>query len=115
LNDLERRAEMVWDVDQGTRLMFGQAPIGVVFVCPKCTSLYVAMQERRREKITGRFDCTDCGAMVHAWSGVYDYPSWRLTSQSTFRKTPLNGLLRPAPAIEGQIDINLHRPHRGTQ
>jgi predicted RNA-binding Zn-ribbon protein involved in translation (DUF1610 family) len=112
LNDLERRAEIVWDVDQGTRLMFGQAPIGVVFACPKCTSLYVAMQERRREKVTGRFDCTDCGAMVHAWSGVYNYPGWRLTSQSAFRETALNGFLRPVPAVKRQIDVKLHRRPR---
>ena len=26
----------------------------------------------------GRFDCTDCGVMIHAWSGAYDYPIWRI-------------------------------------
>jgi hypothetical protein len=36
------------------------------------------MQERRPDRIAGRFDCTDCGVMIHAWSGAYDYPIWRI-------------------------------------
>jgi len=73
-------AESLWpDADQGRiRVMFGRAPIGVIFACPKCTLLYVALQERRRDEIAGRFDCTDCGGMIHAWSGAYDYPIWRV-------------------------------------
>jgi hypothetical protein len=59
-------------------MMFGRAPIGVFFACPKCTLLYLAVQERRRDKLTGRFDCTDCGAAIHAWSGAYNYPIWRI-------------------------------------
>jgi len=59
-------------------LMFSQAPISVIFVCPKCASVYVATQERRRDKLAGQFDCTTCGAVVHAWSGAYDYPDWRI-------------------------------------
>ena len=58
--------------------MFGRAPIGVIFACPKCPLLYVGMQERRRDTIAGRFDRTSCGAMIHAWSGAYDYPIWRV-------------------------------------
>ena len=59
-------------------MTFGRALIGVIFACPKCSSLYVAMQERRPDRIAGRFDCTDCGVMIHAWSGAYDYPIWRI-------------------------------------
>ena len=59
-------------------MMFSRARIDVIFACPNCTLLYVAVQERRRDNIAGRFDCTVCGAMIHAWSGAYDYPSWRI-------------------------------------
>lgn len=59
-------------------MTFGRAIIGVIFSCPKCTLLYVAMQERRPDKIAGRFDCIDCGEMIHAWSGAHDYPIWRI-------------------------------------
>jgi hypothetical protein len=58
--------------------MLGRALIEVILVCPKCTLLYVAAQERRRDKIAARFDCTHCGVMIHAWSGAYDYPIWRI-------------------------------------
>jgi predicted RNA-binding Zn-ribbon protein involved in translation (DUF1610 family) len=58
--------------------MFSRAPISVIFACPKCMLVYVATQERRREKLAGRFDCTACGVMVHAWSGSYNYPIWRI-------------------------------------
>jgi uncharacterized protein YbaR (Trm112 family) len=43
---------------------FGRALIGVIFACPKCSSLYVAMQEKRPDRIAGRFDCTNCGVMI---------------------------------------------------
>jgi hypothetical protein len=39
----------LWESEPG----LVQATIGVIFVCPKCTSLYVAVQERRREKWPG--------------------------------------------------------------
>ena len=58
--------------------MFGRTPIDVIFVCRKCSLVYVAKQERRRDKLTGKFDCTACGAVVHAWSGAYDYHDWRI-------------------------------------
>jgi hypothetical protein len=57
---------------------FSRTPISVIFTRPECALVYVALQERRRNKIAGRFDCTDCGAMVHAWSGAYNYPIWRI-------------------------------------
>ncbi len=56
--------------------MFSRTPIPVIFACAKCGLLYVATQERHRDKSAGRFDCTDCGRMVHSWAGVYDYPVW---------------------------------------
>ena len=41
------------DADQGrTRVMLGRALIEVIFGCPKCTSLYVTVQESRRDKMT---------------------------------------------------------------
>ena len=59
-------------------MMFERTCMDVVFACPKCTLLYVAMQEPRPDKIAGRFDCIDCGGMIHAWSGAHDYPIWRI-------------------------------------
>jgi hypothetical protein len=58
--------------------MFGRQPINVIFECPKCTLVYVGVQEPRRDKTAGRFDCTDCGVKIHVWSGAYDYPIWRI-------------------------------------
>jgi len=58
--------------------MFSQTPISVIFACPKCALVYIATQERRGDNLAGQFDCTACEAVVHAWSGAYHYPDWRL-------------------------------------
>jgi hypothetical protein len=67
------RAKGKWEY----RLMFNGILVSVIFVCPKCGVAYVATQERHRDEVAGRFVCTGCGAVVHAWSGVHDYPTWK--------------------------------------
>jgi hypothetical protein len=53
-----------------------EAPkIPVYFICHDCERLYLTSQRRGRK--AGHFDCTDCGVMVHMWSGHYDYIDWK--------------------------------------
>jgi hypothetical protein len=52
--------------------------ISVLFSCPKCGRVYRASQNLlgRNARQPGRLDCTVCRAMVHSWSGAYDYAIW---------------------------------------
>ena len=50
-------------------------PVIVIFVCGVCARVYRARQ--RAHSTTGRFECRACKAIVHEWSGQYDYSSWR--------------------------------------
>jgi hypothetical protein len=51
--------------------------ITAYFACPKCGLGFKTTQEQVGEKRTGHFDCTDCRAQVHAWSGIYDFTDWQ--------------------------------------
>lgn len=59
--------------------------ITVHFTCPKCGLGYKATQEQHAEKAGGHFDCIDCRAEVHAWSGIYDFTRW----QAVVMRSPL--------------------------
>ena len=52
----------------------------VLFLCKGCGTTYLATQERREG--AGRFDCSSCRQPVHAWSGAYDYPLWKIVKSS---------------------------------
>jgi predicted RNA-binding Zn-ribbon protein involved in translation (DUF1610 family) len=49
----------------------------VIFCCPKCGITYRAIQDRFPDERPGRFDCVDCNAEVHAWTGFYDFTCWK--------------------------------------
>jgi hypothetical protein len=51
--------------------------ITVHFTCPKCGLGYKATQEHVPGNNAGRFECINCFAEVHSWSGVYDYAAWK--------------------------------------
>jgi hypothetical protein len=42
--------------------------------------LYQAAQRHSLGRTAGRFDCVECLAPVHSWSGSYDYTVWRRVS-----------------------------------
>ena len=48
--------------------------VKVVFACHCCGVAYEARQEH--ERTSGRFDCSECGTMVHSWAGNYNYTGW---------------------------------------
>jgi hypothetical protein len=56
--------------------MSDRVPLKVVFVCPKCPSIYQATQRATHDS-AGQFDCIGCGAKVHVWAGKYDYTDWQ--------------------------------------
>jgi predicted RNA-binding Zn-ribbon protein involved in translation (DUF1610 family) len=45
----------------------------VIFACPKCGLAHEVTQEHVPAKMSGGFDCVDCGATIHSWYGVFDY------------------------------------------
>jgi predicted RNA-binding Zn-ribbon protein involved in translation (DUF1610 family) len=47
----------------------------VYFACHECGRLYLTSQQSHHGR--GYFDCRDCGASVHTWSGRYDFTDWR--------------------------------------
>ena len=49
----------------------------VIFACPKCGLAHEVTQVQVPAKKSGRFDCVDCGATIHAWYGVFDYSGCR--------------------------------------
>jgi protein-arginine kinase activator protein McsA len=57
----------------------------VHFACHKCGVIYRAVQTRHAS--SGRFDCLDCFAEVHKWSGIYDYTAWKPVWATTERPT----------------------------
>ena|SRR6267142_5924991 len=48
-----------------------------IFSCPKCGLGYGAIRAQFPDKRAGRFECIDCFAEVHSWSGVYDCIGWK--------------------------------------
>jgi len=48
--------------------------IKVIFACHHCGATYEASQDH--EKSVGQFDCSLCGATVHAWAGSYNFTDW---------------------------------------
>ena len=49
----------------------------VYFSCPQCETVYAASQEEQPEECSGDFHCRSCGATVHKWTGLYDFPYWK--------------------------------------
>jgi hypothetical protein len=49
----------------------------VIFICPKCRAVFVAVQELRPNLQRGNFRCTFCMTLVHHWVGIYDYHDWK--------------------------------------
>jgi hypothetical protein len=45
----------------------------VIFSCPKCGIAFRATQEQFPYERPVRFDCVDCNAGVHSWTGLYDF------------------------------------------
>ncbi len=44
------------------------------FTCPKCGLGYQAIKEWFPDDVSGgRFECIECFAEVHSWTGLYDY------------------------------------------
>jgi len=88
---------------KGTGLMFSGKPINVIFVCSQCSLVYIGQQERRADgKGAGRFGCTGCGAMVHAWSGVYDYADWKPLELAPTKKPRPDQRAGPPPLGGGR-------------
>src|SRR4030081_1348846 len=47
------------------------------FTCPKCGLGYQAIKEWFPDDVSGgRFECIECFAEVHSWTGLYDYIGW---------------------------------------
>jgi hypothetical protein len=55
------------------------AEIPVYFTCPTCGLLYLVKQVRSFEGAPGRISisCVRCAAVVHSWSGTYDFRLWK--------------------------------------
>ena len=49
----------------------------VIFACPKCGLAHEVTQEHVPAKMSGGFDCADCGTAVHSWYGFFDYSNWK--------------------------------------
>jgi hypothetical protein len=49
----------------------------VIFICPNCSLLYSALQDRFTQESAGRFDCIDCNAEVFSWRGLHDFARWK--------------------------------------
>ena len=45
----------------------------VIFACPKCGLAHKVTQVQVPTKASRRFDCVDCGTIIHSWYGVFDY------------------------------------------
>jgi uncharacterized Zn finger protein len=55
--------------------------IAEIFKCQGCGAWYEAAWEQIPRKPTpGTFNCTDCGTVVHSWSGIDRYKDWRCLS-----------------------------------
>ena len=61
--------------------------IVVIFSCRCCDSIYEAIQEHTKGR--GNFDCAECGATVHSWSGDYRFSDWlRVLASDKLREPP---------------------------
>jgi predicted RNA-binding Zn-ribbon protein involved in translation (DUF1610 family) len=49
----------------------------VIFACPKCGLAHEVTQQHVGAKMSGGFDCADCGTAVHSWYGFFDYSNWK--------------------------------------
>ena len=49
----------------------------VVFVCPHCQSIYQAVQVPQPTAAYGWFQCENCEAVVHEWTGMHTYRDWQ--------------------------------------
>jgi transcription elongation factor Elf1 len=58
------------------------------FACPGCGADYTATKEEQPTKRAGSFNCSICGAEVHAWSGYHDFFDWKAAKArfATFSK-----------------------------
>ena len=110
----------------------------VIFACPKCGLAHEVTQVQVPTKKSGRFDCVDCGAIIHAWHGVFDYSGCRpygprpwqrsidpaFTNPATFAGPPdprRRGLSKPGrPAVSEACYVypwwqaSCDRWHKGT-
>lgn len=46
------------------------------FTCPGCGLDYQGTKEPFPFACAGRFDCIQCAAEIHTWSGRHDYTRW---------------------------------------
>jgi hypothetical protein len=72
-------------------LMANYFKLIVYFSCPQCETVYAASQEEQPGG-SGGFPCRKCGASVHKWTGLYDFPYWKpvtLTASKARAWTPL--------------------------
>src|ERR1700737_3099448 len=73
----------------------------VIFACPQCGLAHEVTQEHVPAKMSGGFDCADCGTAVHSWYGFFDYSNWkaiklsRWPDKSIDRQTPKQNAHRP--------------------
>src|SRR5712671_5107460 len=63
----------------------------VIFACPKCGLAHEVTQEHVPAKMSGGFDCADCGHPVHSWYGFFDYSNWKAGSQTRALTGPHHG------------------------
>jgi hypothetical protein len=82
-------AQQAWGLS-----MSSLRPTIVIFCCLACHQAYEATQERYPYERPGRFDCIECNAEVHAWSGFFDYTGWKALALSPAVLEP--GRLSPA-------------------
>ena len=54
------------------------------FKCQCCGAWYEAAWEQfpHRESAPGTFNCSDCGAVVHSWTGIDRYSDWSLLKRA---------------------------------
>ena len=72
------------------------------FTCPKCGLGYQAIKEWFPDDVSGgRFECIECFAEVHSWSGLYDYIGWIPVGRSSWLLVKYNS---PGPTLTPQFD-----------
>lgn len=80
--------------------------ITVIFGCQYCDAVYEAIQERVAGG--GKFECNNCGAIVHAWSGQYNFTDWlRCTVSDGFHEqSQRTGQIGPRHYLNGARTID---------
>jgi hypothetical protein len=63
--------------------MASHSQLVVYFSCLQCKTVYAASQEEQPEPWSGDFYCRRCGASVHKWTGLYDFPYWKPVTLTT--------------------------------